>query len=110
MEVKPEGCDYFIPLAPSWLVGEKSKVVARWQRVPGSDRLQPEIAVVSDAELKFYKDKKGATVVDSRVIDPFNPQRTWSVEALRGPEGLRRWNNEEVRDVPLIVAPKTHRN
>ena len=47
VEVKPEGCDYFIPLAPSWLIGEKSKVVARWQRVPGSDRLQPEIAVVN---------------------------------------------------------------
>ena len=50
VEVKPEGCDYFIPLAPTWLVGEKSKVVAKWSRVPGSDRLQPEIAEVSSAE------------------------------------------------------------
>jgi putative DNA methylase len=96
VEVKPEGCDYFIPLAPSWLIGEKSKVVARWQRVPGSDRLQPEIAVVSDAELKLYKEKKGATVVDSRVIDPFDANRSWSVEALRGPDGLRRWSNEDI--------------
>ncbi len=96
VEVKPEGCDYYIPLAPSWLVGEKSKVVARWHRVPGSDRLKPEIAVVGDAELKLYKAKKGATVVDSRVVDPFNPNRTWSVEALRGPDGLRRWTNDDV--------------
>lgn len=96
VEVKPEGCDYFIPLAPSWLIGEKSKVVARWLRVPGSDRLQPEIAVVSDAELKLYKDKKGATVLDSRVVDPFDRTRTWSVEALRGPDGLRRWSNEDI--------------
>ena len=96
VEVKPEGCDYFIPLAPSWLVGEKSKVVARWQRVAGSDRLQPEIAVVSDAELKLYKDKKGATVADSRVVDPFDANRTWSVEALRGTDGLRRWTNDDV--------------
>ena len=96
VEVKPEGCDYFIPLAPSWLIGEKSKVVARWQRVPGSDLLQPEIAVVSDAELKLYKEKKGATVVNSRVIDPFDASRTWSVEALRGSEGLRRWSNEDI--------------
>lgn len=95
VEVKPEGCDYFIPLAPSWLIGEKSKVVARWQRVPGSDRLEPEIAVVSDAELKLYKDKKGATVADSRVVDPFDASRSWSVESLRGPEGLRRWTNED---------------
>ncbi|WP_295400137.1 DUF1156 domain-containing protein [uncultured Thiocystis sp.] len=96
VEVKPEGCDYFIPLAPSWLVGEKSKVVARWQRVPDSDRLTPEIAVVSADEMKRYKEKKGATVIDSRVVDPFNPARSWSVEALRGPEGLRRWTNEDL--------------
>ena len=36
VEVKPEGCDYYIPLAPSWLIGEKSKVVARWHRVAGA--------------------------------------------------------------------------
>jgi adenine-specific DNA methylase len=96
VEVKPEGCDYFISLAPSWLIGEKSKVVARWKRVSGSDRLQPEIAVVSDAELKLYKEKKGATVSDSRVIDPMDPNRTWSVEALRGSEGLRRWTNDDL--------------
>jgi putative DNA methylase len=96
VEVKPEGCDYYIPLAPSWLIGEKSKVVARWQRVPGSDRLQPEIAVVNAAELKLYKEKMGATVGNSRVIDPFDPERTWAVEALRGPEGLRRWTNDDV--------------
>ncbi len=96
VEVKPEGCDYFIPLAPSWLVGEKSKVVCRWQCVDGSDQLQPEISVVSAAEVKAYKAGKEATVVNSRVIDPFNPNRSWSVEALRGPEGLRRWTNDDV--------------
>lgn len=96
VEVKPEGCDYFIPLAPSWLIGEKTKVIARWHRVSDSDRLQPEIIVVPDTELKLYKEKKGATVVDSRVIDPFEPSRSWSVEALRGPEGLRRWNNDDL--------------
>ena len=35
-------------------------------------------------------------MVDSRVVDPFNPTRTWSVEALRGPEGLRRWTNDDL--------------
>jgi adenine-specific DNA methylase len=96
VEVKPEGCDYFIPLAPSWMIGEKSKVVARWHRVASADFLTPEIAVVSDAELKLYKEKKGATVVDSRVIDPFDATRTWSVEALRGAEGLRHWSNNDL--------------
>jgi putative DNA methylase len=95
-EVKPEGCDYYIPLAPSWVIGEKSQVIAHWRRVPGSDRLQPEVAVVSEAELRLYKAKQGATVISSRVVDPFDTNRTWSVEALRGPDGLRRWANEDV--------------
>jgi adenine-specific DNA methylase len=103
VEVKPEGCDYFIPLAPSWLVGEKSKVVATWRRVTGSGQLQPEIIKVEEAEVKDWKGDskkkiipKNATVADSRVIDPFDPSRSWSVEALRGPEGLRRWTNEDL--------------
>lgn len=96
VEVKPEGCDYYIPLAPSWVIGEKSMVVATWHRVPGSDRLQPDIQSVSSAELKAYRDGKGATVVNSRVLDPFNPTRSWSLEALRGPDGLRRWSNEDL--------------
>ena len=75
VEVKPEGCDYFIPLAPSWLIGEKSRVVARWIRVANADFLAPEIAVVSDAGLKRYKEKEGATVADSRVVDPFDATR-----------------------------------
>ncbi|MBS0593921.1 MAG: DUF1156 domain-containing protein [Proteobacteria bacterium] len=96
VEVKPEGCNYYIPLSPSWLVDEYSGVIARWHRVPGSDRLRPEIATVGDAELKRHKAKNGATVVDSRVVDPFNPNRSWSVEALRGPDGLRRWTNDDL--------------
>jgi adenine-specific DNA methylase len=96
VEVKPEGCDYFIPLAPSWLIGEKTKAVCKWHRVTGSDRLQPEICLVSTEEVKAYKGGKDATVADSRVIDPFDPSRTWSIEALRGTDGLRRWTNEDV--------------
>jgi putative DNA methylase len=96
VEVKPEGCDHFIPLAPSWLVGEKSKAVCHWKKVPGSNRLEPEIAIVSANEVNAFKAGKNATVVDGRVIDPFDRDRSWSVEALRGPEGLRRWVNDDI--------------
>ncbi|HNO74565.1 MAG TPA: DUF1156 domain-containing protein, partial [Nitrosomonas mobilis] len=96
VEVKPEGCDYFIPLAPSWVISEKYRIVATWHKVPDSDRLQPTVLAVSESELQRYKEKQGATVVNSRVIDPFDASRSWSVEALRGPDGLRRWNNDDV--------------
>jgi adenine-specific DNA methylase len=96
VEVKPEGCDYFIPLAPSWLVGEKTKAICRWHRIPDSDQLHPEISIASSDEVKAFKAGKNATVANSRVIDPFNPERSWSVEALRGSGGLRRWTNEDI--------------
>jgi hypothetical protein len=35
-------------------------------------------------------------VVNSRVIDPFNRDRSWSVEGLRGADGLRRWTNDDL--------------
>ena len=96
VQVKPEGCDYFIPLAPSWLVGEKSKVICRWHRIVDSDQLQPEIVAVSIEEVNAYKAGKDATVANSRVIDPFDRDRSWSVEALRGAGGLRRWTNDDL--------------
>jgi putative DNA methylase len=96
VEVKPEGCDYYIPLAPSWVVAEKYNIVTRWKRVGNAERLTPEVLAVSDAEFKLYKAKKGATLMDSRVVDPFDANRSWSVEALRGTDGLRRWTNDDV--------------
>ncbi len=96
VEVKPEGCDFFIPLAPSWLAAEKHKVVIEWHRVGNNVHLMPDVVVVSDSVLDLYREKKGATVVESRVIDPFDPNRSWSLEALRGPDGLRRWSNEDL--------------
>jgi putative DNA methylase len=96
IEVKPEGCEYYIPLAPGWTIAEKFNIAVKWHKVDGSDRLRPEVFAAADLEFAQYKAKRGATVVDSRVVDPFNQNRTWSVEALRGPEGLRRWASDEV--------------
>jgi hypothetical protein len=96
VEVKPEGCEYYIPLAPSWLVGESTKAIIQWRFERGSEYLQPMLITGSEEEVRLYKEKKGATVVDSRVVDPLNASHSWSVEALRGPEGLRRWSNDDV--------------
>jgi len=103
VEVKPEGCDYYIPLAPSWVISEKYRIVTTWKKIPNSDRLQPDVITVTENELKLYKDKKGATVSSSRVVDPFDASRTWSIESLRGPEGLRRWTNDDVVPRPNDV-------
>ncbi len=96
VEVKPEGCEFYIPLAPSWVISEKYRIVCTWKRVEGSEQLQPEVLTVSDDELKLYKNKKGATAINSRAVDPFDANRSWSIESLRGPNGLRRWTNNDV--------------
>lgn len=96
VEVKPEGCEYYIPLAPSWVVAEKYRAVTRWTRVGKAERMSPEVLVVPEAEFALYRNKKGATMVGGRVMDPLNPQRTWSIEALRGIDGLRRWANDDL--------------
>ncbi|WP_043519236.1 anti-phage-associated DUF1156 domain-containing protein [Achromobacter arsenitoxydans] len=96
VEVKPEGCEYYIPLAPTWGVAEKSLVVVDWYRPQGSDRLQPTTRNVTASEFAEYKAGKGATLVDGRIVDPLDRERSWSLESLRGPDGLRLWTNDDV--------------
>jgi putative DNA methylase len=95
VEVKPEGCDYYIPLAPSWVISDKYRIVVTWKRVGSSDCLLPQVTSVSQDQFEHHK-RQGGTVVDNRVLDPFNNDRSWSIDALRGPNGLRRWTNDDV--------------
>ena len=95
VEVKPEGCEYYIPLAPNWVISEKYRIICEWSYEPGSDRMKAEVKEVSSAELRDYKNSKGATVVNNRVQDPLNPEQSWSIESLRGVQGLRRWTNQD---------------
>lgn len=96
VEVKPEGCGYYIPLAPSWVISEKYRIICEWVLDDGEDRMRPIVKEVSVEELEEYKNKKGVSLAGGRVIDPYDPDRTWSIEALRGVDGLRRWSNDDV--------------
>lgn len=103
VEVKPDGCDYYIPLAPNWVVAEKYRIVTTWERTAGSDRLSPKVIEVSPAELAAYKAGKGRTVDSNRVIDPLDHNRSWPMEAIRGQDRLRKWTNEDVVPRPSDV-------
>ena len=96
VEVKPEGCPYFIPLAPSWIVDEYLKTVVFWQRNDGSEVLEPTAIQLSPSDFSSFKKQTISTIDNGRVVDPFDTGRTWSIEALRGPSGLRRWSNDDV--------------
>lgn len=95
-EVKPEGSEYYIPMAPSWVVSDNFRAAVIWSRVGNADRLTPQVVTLTEVEFKDYKNKKGATIVNGRLVDPFNPDRSWSIESLRGPEGLRLWDASDV--------------
>ena len=96
VEVRVPGCEYAIPLAPSWIIGERSKVIGRLRREPGRERIDIEI-VTNPTDAEWARAALGSkpegtgTVRDGRVLDPFDRTRSWSIEELRGPEGLRLW-------------------
>ena len=105
VEVSVPGCDYAIPLAPSWVIGERSKVIGRLRNAPGRHRLDIEI-VTNPSEADWLQATLGSktggtgTVKDSRVIDPIDGSRSWSLEELRGPLGLRLWEESDLVPQP----------
>lgn len=96
VEVKPEGSEYYIPLSPSWIVDEYLGYVVDWIKEAGTDRLRPIVSKVHSSKIPGYKERGKATVVDGRIIDPFDSARDWSLESIRGPSGLRHWTNNDI--------------
>ena len=98
-----------VPLAPSWVIGEKSRCIARL--VPDRKRKRYEIEIhsgVSDAEMKASKQ---GTVRDGYVVHPIleaqgkNPAGVQQIRmAGRGKDpnaqyhesGLRPWENDDL--------------
>jgi putative DNA methylase len=73
-------------LAPSWVIAEKFKNRCKSGRVEGSDRLQANVQSRRQLSSSSTKTRKGATISDGRVVDPFDPSRSWSLnrfEVLR---------------------------
>ncbi len=99
--VRPPGCAYEIPLAPSWVVGEKLHAVAVLERDAATDEVK--LRIVNDADPGTWKAAKSGdtgTVKNSRVLDPFDSTRSWPIESVRGAQGVRRWSKSEVAPAP----------
>ena len=73
VEVKPDGCEYYIPLAPSWVISEKYRIVSNWQKVPGIDHLQPTVGPVSEGELNSTRTRRARLWVTAESSIPSIP-------------------------------------
>ncbi len=100
---------YLIPLSPNWVIGEKSKTIARLVINDVEKKYEVEIhSGVSDDEMLLAKNS--GTVKDGYIINPTTGDRT-SIQVLRGDRtirgettfGSRMWENEDLEPLPTDV-------
>lgn len=102
-EVRDPLTGWWVPLAPTWVISKKKRVVAKLVPDPTTKRFTIEIHEgVSEAELRQAEaDGTWANGVrcpvdrDGTWLPPAQRQVT-SAEQLRGRTGLRRWENEDL--------------
>lgn len=92
-----------VPLAPSWIIGQKTKTIARM--IPDRITKSFRIETVQDASPKEMENAKeeytwsnGIRCPVDKEGNPIPPEmRTVTpIDALRGREGLRLWENEDL--------------
>jgi len=106
VEAKCPATGLWVPLAPSWVISEKYRVVAVLKR---NDRRQGyDIEILTCANDQQMERAKKGTVQGSSLVDPEDSNRTFSIASLRGDQcgqsyGLRLWENEDLVPRPNDV-------
>ena len=105
--VCPE-CGWRIPLAPSWVIGEKTRTIAKLRPEPGKRRFAIGIHSGQSQEA-LTKARKAGTVRNSRLECP-NCRASTPMAAIRGDQrgggrgyGLRQWENDDLAPRPEDV-------
>ena len=103
-ETKCPECGWKVPLAPNWVIGEKTRAVAQLSPMPAQKQFSIEICSGVD-EHTLAVARRAGTVNDSRLECP-NPEcrQSTSMVAVRGDRrdgndsgsGLRLWQNEDL--------------
>ena len=92
-----------VPLAPSWIIGQKTRTLARL--VPDKSTKSFRIEIVQDASPEEMEKTKGEFTWDNGIrcpVDrdgnPISPEMrsVTSIDAIRGREGLRLWENADL--------------
>lgn len=102
-------CQWRVPMAPSWVVADKLKVVV--QLVPDPNGKRFDFRVVSDASAADFAAAKRGTVSDGELICPHCKSQT-PVKVIRGDgrgdfgdnkSQLRPWENKDIAPAPNDV-------
>lgn len=102
-EIRCPECGWKVPLAPSWIIGEKTRTVA--VLVPDEENKNFKIEIISNASDESYKAAKIGTTVSSEMVCP-NPScgiKT-PISTVRGDRrtengtisNLRLWDMEDI--------------
>lgn len=103
VEARCPATGLWVPLAPSWVISEKYRVVAVLRR--NDARQGYDIDIISGARDEELRKAKKGTVQGSSLVDPEDPSRTYPIASLRGDRrgpngetiyGLRLWENEDL--------------
>lgn len=93
-EARCPECGWMIPLAPSWVVGQRRLCVAKLK--PDTQNQRFEILIESDVSaLEMTAAQTAGTVKDSHLICPQCRQST-PMSLIRGRDGLRLWENNDL--------------
>jgi len=95
VEARDPQSGYLVPLAPSWVIGEKTMCVAKLIENEAEKRYDIEIhSGVSPAEMAAAK--AAGTVQNNALVNPATPDERTPIATLRGQQGLRLWENDDI--------------
>lgn len=107
LEVRCPRTGWLVPLAPTWVISSKGKVIAKLVPDNGQKRYEIVIDVAKDEE--EFRQAANGTIRDGKVVHPMNPDRDGvSIGVIRGDwkEGgllrnrLRPWSKEDINPAP----------
>lgn len=95
VEVKDPETGWMVPLAPSWVIGEKTKTVAILK--PDKKNKRYDIEIKMNASAAEMRTAKEGTVKGNYVIHPNNEnQIPMSMIRRENEGGLRMWENDDI--------------
>jgi putative DNA methylase len=91
LEVVDPESNWRIPLAPSWVIGRRTKTIARL--IPDYENRCYDIEILSDVSKKEIDEAhKSGTIINSRLIPP-NGKESTPIDVVR--EGMRIWDKKD---------------